>query len=126
MSNDFPKVPPNQTIKEALKCMYDGQQNCVLIVDAENYLEGILTYGDIKRFLFKNSGDASNSNSSLQDVCEVNWYCETIIWCVHVYVCACMKCQSVLFSVSFLLVGDDDQPAPSCVSLCMCVLQCHD
>nr|XP_027061375.1 chloride channel protein CLC-f isoform X3 [Coffea arabica] len=73
MSNDFPKVPPNQTIKEALKCMYDGQQNCVLIVDAENYLEGILTYGDIKRFLFKNSGDASNSNSSLQDVCEVNW-----------------------------------------------------
>ncbi|XP_071907664.1 chloride channel protein CLC-f-like isoform X4 [Coffea arabica] len=80
MSNDFPKVPPNQTIKEALKCMHDGQQNCVLIVDAENYLEGILTYGDIKRFLFKNSGDASNSNSSLQDVCEVNWYCETIIW----------------------------------------------
>nr|XP_027061374.1 chloride channel protein CLC-f isoform X2 [Coffea arabica] len=77
MSNDFPKVPPNQTIKEALKCMYDGQQNCVLIVDAENYLEGILTYGDIKRFLFKNSGDASNSNSSLQDVntCSVSSIC---------------------------------------------------
>ncbi|XP_071907663.1 chloride channel protein CLC-f-like isoform X3 [Coffea arabica] len=77
MSNDFPKVPPNQTIKEALKCMHDGQQNCVLIVDAENYLEGILTYGDIKRFLFKNSGDASNSNSSLQDVntCSVSSIC---------------------------------------------------
>ncbi|CDP13633.1 unnamed protein product [Coffea canephora] len=77
MSNDFPKVPPNQTIKEALKCMHDGQQNCVLIVDAENYLEGILTYGDIKRFLFKNFGDASNSNSSLQDVntCSVSSIC---------------------------------------------------
>lgn len=77
MSNDFLKVPPNQTIKEALKCMHDGQQNCVLIVDAENYLEGILTYGDIKRFLFKNSGDATNSNSSLQDVntCAVSSIC---------------------------------------------------
>lgn len=72
MSNDFLKVSPDKTIKEALKCMHDGQQNCVLIVDAEDYLEGILTYGDIKRFLFKNSGGASNSNSSLLDVCEVN------------------------------------------------------
>ncbi|KAL3508297.1 hypothetical protein ACH5RR_027698 [Cinchona calisaya] len=77
MSNGFLKVPPNQTIKEALSCMHDSQQKCVLITDAEDYLEGILTYGDIKRYLLNNSDDSSNSNSSLPDVstCPVSSIC---------------------------------------------------
>lgn len=71
MSSSFLKVSPNQTLKEALKYMNEGQQNCVIVVDAEDCLEGILTSGDIKRFLFKNSGGCSNSDSSLVDVCTV-------------------------------------------------------
>lgn len=53
--------------------MHDGHQNCVLAVDADDYLEGILTYGDTKRCLFKTSGDASVSDSSLPDVCSFTW-----------------------------------------------------
>ncbi|KAK3024331.1 hypothetical protein RJ639_043013 [Escallonia herrerae] len=68
MSKNFVKVPLTVTLKEALKCMHDGQQNCVLVVDADDCLEGILTYGDIKRCLFKNSSHASSSESLIQDV----------------------------------------------------------
>ncbi|KAM7499073.1 hypothetical protein LguiA_023487 [Lonicera macranthoides] len=64
MSQKYVKVSLTLTLKEALKCMHDGQQHCVLVVDANDYLEGILTYGDIKRRLFKNSGDASSSSDS--------------------------------------------------------------
>ncbi|XP_018630939.1 chloride channel protein CLC-f-like isoform X3 [Nicotiana tomentosiformis] len=67
MSNDYLKVSPSQTVKEALECMHDGQQNCVVVVDAEGYLEGILTYGDVKRSLFKSHGDSSNSDLSVTD-----------------------------------------------------------
>ncbi|CAK9148932.1 unnamed protein product [Ilex paraguariensis] len=67
MSKNYLKVSLTQTLKGALKCMHDGQQSCVLVVDSEDYLEGILTYGDIKRSLFKNSGDASNRDLSLPD-----------------------------------------------------------
>ncbi|XP_073154441.1 chloride channel protein CLC-f isoform X2 [Henckelia pumila] len=66
MSNNYLKVSPMQTVREALNCMTDGQQNCVIVVDAEDYLEGILTYGDIKRCLYKKSGD--NSDRSAADV----------------------------------------------------------
>ena len=73
MSQNYVKVSLTLTLKEALKCMHDGQQHCVLVVDANDYLEGILTYGDIKRCLFKNSGDASSSSDSTHsDVCIVN------------------------------------------------------
>lgn len=62
MSNSFLKVYSNQTLMEALKCMHEGQQHCVVVVDDEDYLEGILTYGDIKRCLFKKSRHTSNSH----------------------------------------------------------------
>lgn len=65
MSNSFLKIYSNQTLMAALKCMHEGQQNCVVVVDAEDYLEGILTYGDIKRFLFKKSSHTSNSHLSV-------------------------------------------------------------
>lgn len=70
MSNNYMKVSLTSTLKEALKCMNDGQQNCVLVVDAEDRLEGILTYGDIRRFLFKNSAHVSNGDSSIPDPSE--------------------------------------------------------
>lgn len=69
MTNKFVKVFLTLTIREALKCMHDGQQNCALVVDTEDHLEGILTFGDIKRSLSKNSSGASSSDSSVPDVC---------------------------------------------------------
>lgn len=86
MSNDYLKVSPSQTVKEALECMHDGRQSCVLVVDAEGYLEGILTYGDVKRSLFKNHGDSSNKDLSVTDVCALD--------CHH------DKCLLVLISFS--------------------------
>lgn len=68
MSNDYLKVSPKQTVKEALECMHDGRQSFVIVVNSEDYLEGILTYGDIKRSLLNNSGGSSSRDLSLKDV----------------------------------------------------------
>ncbi|KAH0721861.1 hypothetical protein KY289_004905 [Solanum tuberosum] len=77
MLNDYLKVSPNQTVKEALECMHDGRESFVIVVNAEDYLEGILTYGDIKRSLFSNSGDSSNRDLALKnaDTCLVSSIC---------------------------------------------------
>lgn len=74
MSKNFVKVSSIMTLKEATKCMHDKQQNSVLVVDAEDFLEGILTYGDIKRYLSKMSKEAPESDSSHPDVCTVELY----------------------------------------------------
>lgn len=77
MSSNFLKASLTQTLKEALMCMRDGQQNCVLVVDADNCLEGILTYGDIRRSLYENPGHASNGDTSNPDVntCTISSIC---------------------------------------------------
>ncbi|XP_049401294.1 chloride channel protein CLC-f-like [Solanum stenotomum] len=77
MLNDYLKVSPNQTVKEALECMHDGRQSFVIVVNAEDCLEGILTYGDIKRSLFNNSGDSSNRDLALKnaDTCPASSIC---------------------------------------------------
>lgn len=69
MTDKYVKVSVTHTLREALKYMHDDQQNCVLVVDAEDHLEGILTIGDVKRCLSINSIDASSSDSSVPDVC---------------------------------------------------------
>ncbi|RWR95744.1 chloride channel protein CLC-f [Cinnamomum micranthum f. kanehirae] len=68
MWKDYVRVPPTVTIKETLKLMHDRKQNCALVVDAEDLLEGILTSGDIRRALSKSSTDAPNSDPSVLDV----------------------------------------------------------
>ncbi|KAL7217649.1 hypothetical protein ACSBR2_010983 [Camellia fascicularis] len=77
MSKKYVKVSRSLTLKEALQSMHDNEQHCVLVVDADDFLEGILTYGDIKRFLSKKSGDALDGDSSLHDVntCLVSSIC---------------------------------------------------
>ncbi|CAN4117857.1 unnamed protein product [Withania somnifera] len=77
MSDDYLKVSPNQTVKEALECMHDGRQSFVIVVNGEDYLEGILTYGDIKRSLLDNKGDSSNRDLALKDAdnCLVSSIC---------------------------------------------------
>lgn len=67
MSKNCVKVPLVITLKEAIDCMHDNQQKCVLVVDEEDFLEGILTYGDIRRCLSKNS-DTTKSDSRHLDV----------------------------------------------------------
>lgn len=69
MSKNYVKVALTVTLKEAIKSMKDGQQNCVLVANGEDFLEGILTYGDIKRCLSKQSSDNAKGDSIASDVC---------------------------------------------------------
>ncbi|KAI3675701.1 hypothetical protein L1987_85293 [Smallanthus sonchifolius] len=68
MSNSYPKVLLSSTVKEAAKCMDENKQSCVLIVDPEDHLEGILTYGDIRRSIFKITNESSETGSSTSDL----------------------------------------------------------
>ncbi|KAJ6967268.1 hypothetical protein NC652_004734 [Populus alba x Populus x berolinensis] len=76
MSKNYAKVALSLTLKEAIKYMHDSKQNCLLVVDDEDLLEGILTYGDIRR-LSKTSSDASTGDSTIIDVntCLVSTVC---------------------------------------------------
>ncbi|GMH05905.1 hypothetical protein Nepgr_007745 [Nepenthes gracilis] len=77
MSKNFLKMGLTITLKEAIKCMHESRHNCVLVVDEEDLLEGILTYGDIKWCLSQKDDDAPGNESSLQDVyaCPISSFC---------------------------------------------------
>lgn len=49
MSTSYVKVSAKVTLKEAMQLMIENQQNCVLLVDDEGLLEGIMTLGDLQR-----------------------------------------------------------------------------
>lgn len=53
MSKIYVKVLPSATVTEALKLLHDNQQNCALVVGPEDFLEGIITLGDIRRMGFE-------------------------------------------------------------------------
>ncbi|CAM8893974.1 unnamed protein product [Rhodiola kirilowii] len=55
MSKDYLAISRAATLKEAMKCMNDRHLNCAFLVDADDLLVGILTCGDIRRFLSRNS-----------------------------------------------------------------------
>jgi len=69
MSKQYCKVLSSAILKDAIKLMHDSQQNCVLVVDKEDFLEGILTYGDIRRCLSQESHDPLKSGLVVVDVC---------------------------------------------------------
>ncbi|KAH1194151.1 Chloride channel protein CLC-f [Glycine max] len=77
MSKQYLKVLSSATLNDAIKCMHDSQQNCVLVVDKEDFLEGILTDGDVKRCLSQKSNDTSNGDSGIVDAntCLVSSVC---------------------------------------------------
>ncbi|KAH0997723.1 hypothetical protein GBA52_021587 [Prunus armeniaca] len=77
MSQNYVKVPVSVTMKEAIKCMRDNHQNCVLVVDDDDLLEGILTFGDVRRFQSKKSSDTSKSDCRFLDAntCLVSSVC---------------------------------------------------
>jgi CBS domain containing-hemolysin-like protein len=73
MSKHYVKVTPTVTIKEATRLMQEKQQSCVLVVDNEDFLEGIVTLGDVRRKGFEPSetSHSTEENSSTLDVCKL-------------------------------------------------------
>lgn len=58
--------------------MHDNQQTCVLIVDHEDFLEGILTLGDIQQKGFETGGevpDTPKGDSTISDVMHFECSC---------------------------------------------------
>ncbi|CAL5054643.1 unnamed protein product [Urochloa decumbens] len=53
MSKIYLKVLPSSTVTEVFTLLHDNQQNCALVVDPEDFLEGIITLGDIQRMGFE-------------------------------------------------------------------------
>lgn len=77
MSKNYVKVSLAMTLKEATEYMHNNEQNCVLVVNDKDFLEGILTYGDVRRYLSKKSSDVSNPDSRFPDAitCLVSSVC---------------------------------------------------
>ncbi|KAG2579622.1 chloride channel protein CLC-f-like [Panicum virgatum] len=69
MSKHYVKVTPTFTIKETTRLMQEKQQSCVLVVDNEDFLEGIVTLGDIRRKGYEPSENSHSTgeNSSTLD-----------------------------------------------------------
>jgi CBS domain-containing protein len=83
MSKNCVKVSLAKTLKEARDCMDDNQQTCVLVVDEEGLLEGILTFGDIRRYLSKKSSDIAESDSRHSDVCNMKLFLLFVVPSCH-------------------------------------------
>ncbi|KAJ3694632.1 hypothetical protein LUZ60_000009 [Juncus effusus] len=82
MTKMFVKVQPTVLVIDAINMMNEKKQTCALIVNNEDYLEGILTLGDIRRkgsdLLANGSQNTGSDNTPALDVnlCEVS-YCVT-------------------------------------------------
>ncbi|WOK95443.1 chloride channel protein CLC-f [Canna indica] len=72
MTKNYVKVLPTTLIKEAIKLMHENQQTCVLVVDHEEFLEGILTLGDIRRKGSETSGVAPGTPKGDPTISDVN------------------------------------------------------
>ncbi|KAH7674250.1 Chloride channel voltage gated protein [Dioscorea alata] len=72
MSKVFISVLSTATLRETMKLMQDNHQNCALVVDDENFLEGILTLGDIRRrgleMYGENPRTPNKGDSTIRDV----------------------------------------------------------
>lgn len=51
MSKNYVKVSLGTSLREARKILKDSHQNCLMVVDEDEFLAGILTQGDIRRYL---------------------------------------------------------------------------
>ncbi|VAI48810.1 unnamed protein product [Triticum turgidum subsp. durum] len=65
MSKRYVKVPPSATVTETLALLSDKQQMCALVVDHEDFLEGLITLGDISRMGFELDGESYLSGDQL-------------------------------------------------------------
>lgn len=69
ISKNYLEISRAATLKEAMKSMNDRHLNCAFVVDADDLLVGILTCGDIRRFLSRNSSFGAK-DPTLPDVCQ--------------------------------------------------------
>ncbi|CAN7018539.1 hypothetical protein IGI04_021304 [Brassica rapa subsp. trilocularis] len=51
MSKNYVKVSLGTSLREARKILKDSHQNCLMVVDEDEFLAGILTQGDIRGYL---------------------------------------------------------------------------
>ncbi|MQM19165.1 hypothetical protein Taro_052165, partial [Colocasia esculenta] len=72
MSTSYLKVSATNNLTEAMTLMLDNRQTCVMVVDAEDMLEGILTLGDIRRRVSKKSSEMPDSPKMDSAVFDVN------------------------------------------------------
>lgn len=68
MSKSYIKVSANHSVKDAIQLMLEYQQNCVLVVDDEDLLEGIMTLGDLQREVQGTADDTVNGDMTTIDV----------------------------------------------------------
>ncbi|WOL12342.1 chloride channel protein CLC-f [Canna indica] len=80
MSKSYIKVHSTTVLKEAMELMHENQQTCVLIVDEEDFLEGILTLGDIRRKGFGTDGGTPGTPKGDSIISDVNIY--TVSSCI--------------------------------------------
>ncbi|XP_010534843.1 PREDICTED: chloride channel protein CLC-f isoform X2 [Tarenaya hassleriana] len=64
MSKNYVNVSLGTTLREARKFLKESRQNCVLVVDDDDLLAGILTSSDIRRYSSKNDPIALDEYSS--------------------------------------------------------------
>jgi CBS domain len=84
MSKIYVKVKPNISVKEAVKLMQDKHQSCVLVVDGEDYLEGIVTFGDIRRHGFSSPTEAPITGGEPTPITDVTIYLVSVL-CLFVF-----------------------------------------
>lgn len=68
MSKFFAKVHATATVKEAVKAMLDVQQSCVLVVDDNDLLEGVMTTSDLQRDVLRAAMATAQGDVTLFDV----------------------------------------------------------
>uniref|UniRef100_A0A0E0NK86 Chloride channel protein n=2 Tax=Oryza TaxID=4527 RepID=A0A0E0NK86_ORYRU len=82
MSKSYVKIPTSAMVTEALKLLHDKQQNCGLVVDCEDFLEGIVTLGDIRRMGFELHGDSFTSGDQLKPAVKTKQFTQAGKECV--------------------------------------------
>lgn len=75
MSKVFVRVQSTHTVRDAINLMNEKKQTCALVVDDEDYLEGILTLGDIRRRGLELGANISSpkGGASALDVCQLSF-----------------------------------------------------
>lgn len=67
MSKSFAKVQATATVKEAVQAMVEIRQSCVLVVDENDLLEGIMTLSDLQQNVFEAAVATSQGNATVID-----------------------------------------------------------
>lgn len=101
MSRNYVKVASVGILKETIQLMRESRQNCALVVDIEDLLEGILTAGDIHRRVYNISADVPNApkiDSTAFDVCILNNFFLEIYFYIFI-----LKILSTLLLIGILI-----------------------